>query len=1342
MLSYHSLLFLSLQNGESISLHSRQENIISHLRRLYVRQYAALLVILSVVLPLDLHAQGPQYKEGDLLVQLQANANPEALAADFSGIQLRPVKLLTARMNIWLFAYDPQRSSADAALSAVRSHEAVRIAQFNHYITRRSVIPNDPQFGSQWGLHNTGQSGGVPDADIDAPEAWDISTGGLTSQGDSIVVAVIDGGFDLNHQDLAFTRNYNEIPGNGIDDDANGYIDDYFGWNAYTSTGNIPSDSHGTHVAGTAAARGNNAIGVTGVNWGAKVLPIAGSSGTESIVVEAYGYVLEMRARYNATNGAQGMFVVSTNSSFGVDFGQPANFPIWCAMYDSMGAVGILSCAATANLNIDIDVQGDVPTACPSDWLVSVTNTTNADLKNSGAAYGRTTIDLGSPGTSILSTTPGNNYGNSTGTSMATPHVAGVIALMYSAANTALIQQYKANPAATALLFKQWLLDGTDSIPSLQNITVSGGRLNAHKSLLLVQGFADPIDPNPPTNVSAYSDYTTPTSIQLRWSNPTTLVNGQPIGSFVMRVVRDGVQITERPSTDSVYNDTGLTDGVRYVYTLLTRLTGNDSLSPGVEVSWVAGGAKTPRGPTTLTVSGTSTSGYTIRWSNPSRQTDNTPLDDLAGIRVYRDGALALTLVRTVADTGRVDSTLDMPPAGLHTYYVTAIDNEIPVNESAASNTGFTPLEMPFSDTFPSSGVPNTAVWQATNVTVDDRGVNEPSPPYAMNLNGSPVGNGDRVEVLPLDLSSSQGSGVVLAYWYQPRGLGDNPEIADSLIVEFRNSLGQWILARRYPGLNSSDPTPPFAFETISVDGVSGGSGTFFYNGFQFRFRSNGTAGAFDDWFVDDVFFGTPTGNPAMVVSPQQVSDTLLVGTVDTTSYLFTIQNTNLFAAPLNYTISKNPLASWLDVTPSSGSVGANGMQAIRLEVDFTGVTAGTYSTAVVVTGNDSTNIRDTVQVSFVVNNAPVVSASPDSFFYALSAGDSILGSLTVRNTGLGPLTYSSAVQGGFAGQTQDNVGSTQNNLTTTSTLMRGGVVNVTTTVQLVEIKSWLTITTSRELRFVVYENTLPTGSFTKIFESTLASSGTGTQFYSSGPVNIMLQSGKYYAIGVNWNGGLNYFWQSAAPVPVPVSFGTITGGLAQTVFPPPATITQNALTSLYYTQLVTASGRWLTIESGGAGMVAPGDSALLGFKVQTALLGSGVSNAALLISNNDPISGMLTVPVVVDVLSSAADLPTGLPEQYALSQNYPNPFNPQTRIQFALPQASQVRITLYNILGQEVVTLVNGEMPAGYHASTWDGRNAAGGKVGSGVYFYRIEATGTANGELFTDLKKMILVK
>jgi hypothetical protein len=431
--------------------------------------------------------------KGELIVQLNnKSVNIEQLIANSNyPYELKVLSVLSEPLAIYLLSYDINLINENKILQLINSNQNVKAVQYNHYIQERVLEPNDPSYadGTQWDMNNTGQNSGTNDADIDAPEAWELCTGGITAAGDTVVVAVVDGGFSITHQDLNFWKNYAEIPGNSIDDDNNGYVDDINGWNAYNGNGTITSSQHGTHVSGTVAAKGNNNLGVAGVNWNAKVMAIQGSSGTESIVVAAYAYAFKMRQMYNQSNGTSGAFVVATNSSFGVNNGNPSNYPIWCGMYDSLGAVGILSAGATANANYDIDVTLDMPTACPQNHLITVTNTDRNDEKANSAGYGLTTIDLGAPGSTIYSTTPNNQYANLSGTSMATPHVAGAVGLMISAACPHLLNDYKLYPDSIALLFKQFMLDHVDPVIDLQNQTVTNGRLNVFNSLVAINEY-------------------------------------------------------------------------------------------------------------------------------------------------------------------------------------------------------------------------------------------------------------------------------------------------------------------------------------------------------------------------------------------------------------------------------------------------------------------------------------------------------------------------------------------------------------------------------------------------------------------------------------------------------------------------------------------------------------------------------------------------------------------------------------------------------------------------------------------------------------------------------------
>lgn len=369
---------------------------------------------------------------------------------------------------------------ASESLLSLENPEGILLSQKCHTIDFRGKSPNDPLYGFQYYLNNLSK----PGKDIRAEEAWAFSTGGVNSMGDTLVLAFVDDGLDTLHPDLqqAIWRNYSEIAGDSADNDSNGYIDDALGYNASEGNGRIFPGAHGTSVAGVAGASGNNGMGVSGVCWKVKLLPVVISGVDESEVVAAYLYILNQRRLYNQSGGKKGAYIVSSNSSFGVFQQKPSDFPIWCAMYDSLGKEGIINAAATVNASVKIDNFGDIPSMCASSFLIVVSSTDSND-QNCNAGYSNTYVDLSAPGCDIYTTRSSATYAYESGTSFASPQVAAAAALLYATPCKAMDQLAKQFPDSAALLVKKYILQGTDPLSGAAAQTLSGGRLNIFNSL-------------------------------------------------------------------------------------------------------------------------------------------------------------------------------------------------------------------------------------------------------------------------------------------------------------------------------------------------------------------------------------------------------------------------------------------------------------------------------------------------------------------------------------------------------------------------------------------------------------------------------------------------------------------------------------------------------------------------------------------------------------------------------------------------------------------------------------------------------------------------------------------
>jgi uncharacterized repeat protein (TIGR01451 family) len=394
-----------------------------------------------------------------------------------------------------------------AALRALREREDVLYAEPN-FIRHSEIVPNDTRYGDLWALKN-GPAGG---AGISAEAAWDTTMGSH-----SVVVGVIDSGVDTGHRDLSdnIFVNPGETPNNGVDDDANGFIDDVTGWdfvsNDRTVFDNANDDAHGTHVAGTIGARGNNAIGVVGVNWDVQIMPLKAlgpQGGSDSNLIAAYQYAKMMRQH--------GVNLRVLNNSYG---GQGFSQSLRDAI-NELNSAGILFVAAAGNESTNNDFVPQYPAGFDLPNIISVAATSSSNLIASFSNRGAQSIHLVAPGEDILSTTPrgyagvglvsadtepdGSTYSFFSGTSMAAPHVAGAAALACAAKPAISLSQLRA-----AVLFSG------DESGNFSSITITGRRLNANKTLQAALE-NDTTAPATPANFRVNSQ--NGRRIELRWN--------------------------------------------------------------------------------------------------------------------------------------------------------------------------------------------------------------------------------------------------------------------------------------------------------------------------------------------------------------------------------------------------------------------------------------------------------------------------------------------------------------------------------------------------------------------------------------------------------------------------------------------------------------------------------------------------------------------------------------------------------------------------------------------------------------------------------------------------------
>ncbi len=498
----------------------------------------------------------------------------------------------------------PPSMRVEDMVDYLKTDPNVEFAEPN-WVYTHSAISNDPLYtnGSLWGMYGDATTP-ANQFGSQAGEAW---AAGITGSSD-VYVGIIDEGSQFNHQDLAGNFWTNPFdPADGVDNDNNGYVDDIHGYDFANNDNSIydgTGDDHGTHVAGTIGAVGGNGIGVAGVNWDVTLISgkfLGASGGTTANAVRAVDYFTDLKTRH-------GLNIVATSNSWG---GGGFSQALLNAISRGVQA-GILFVAAAGNSNSNNNTTANYPSnynttqGTPQtsfDGVIAVASITSTGAKSSFSSYGSTTVDLGAPGSGIFSSTPNNTYSSYSGTSMATPHVSGAIALYRSA-----------NPTVSAAATKQALLNSTTPTSSLSGITVTGGRLNV--SLLL--GGGGPTPPTPPaTPGNLTASAASSSQINLSWSNVSS-ESGYEIDRCTGSSCTIFTQIATTGANVTTFSNTGLASNTTYRYRVRATNSAGDSGNSDIASATTTSGAVVIGTPTNLRVTSAGTTSIGLAWSDNS----------------------------------------------------------------------------------------------------------------------------------------------------------------------------------------------------------------------------------------------------------------------------------------------------------------------------------------------------------------------------------------------------------------------------------------------------------------------------------------------------------------------------------------------------------------------------------------------------------------------------------------------------------------------------------------------------------------------------------------------------
>ena len=551
--------------------------------------------ILSLLMILFINniAKAQDYVPDEVLIKFKRGVGKQARQAAINSVQGKRIGTFRLDPDL-LHLKVPAAIGTDNSISHLIRNPNVQYAVRNdiYYIDQDQVFPDDKRFQNQWALHNTGRGGGTAGADIDAPEAWNIFRGSS-----DIIVAVFDTGVDYNHKDLAANIwiNPGEIPGNELDDDGNGYVDDVYGWDfAYNNNDPMDVRGHGTACAGIIGAVGNNGLGITGINWTVRIMCVKVHEDTgkavSTAIINGIHYAIANRAHI-------------TSNSYGCDNCDPNQ-----AMIDAIESAkeaGILIVASAGNAGWSTDINPHYPSSYGNENIISVTATDKYD--NQRYSWGPTTVDMAGFSPLITTTKPGNRFTNMFGVTSAAWHlVAGVAALVWGNERS-----------LTHMEVKNRLMDTVRLVPSLASLCVTGGTVNAYKALS--EGGPPPLPPNAPSGLTAQTSVCD--QIDLAWQDNSDIENGFKIergldGSNFNQINTVGQDVIS-------YSDTTVAENTTYHYRVRAYNVGGNSDYSGPAISTTPPCSPgPPAAPTGLAARARGKNKIVLKWQDNSNNED------------------------------------------------------------------------------------------------------------------------------------------------------------------------------------------------------------------------------------------------------------------------------------------------------------------------------------------------------------------------------------------------------------------------------------------------------------------------------------------------------------------------------------------------------------------------------------------------------------------------------------------------------------------------------------------------------------------------------------------------